>query len=181
MKKTREILKAERELQKEMERQVNIVYSAATIAMYQHYGWRERKIIGVLRETQNAWNTCAADPDLSMLRLLENETGIEIRARDVTASYHDLDYLSGKVPAYEMDPIRYLYMRKRQKAWVNPQITAALLLALHRKYGWSGERDERLMHYKDDIEAEYGWNEYQLLKACKEITGINIFKETNEE
>ena len=166
----------DKELQDEMVKQLTIVYPAAAIALWE-MGWRQQRILGVIKETQDLWNTCAADPMTSMLMMLEDETGIEIRARGVSASYHDLEYLNGKVDPHPMTKAQYQYMRIRQKPWVNPQITAALLLALHRKYGWSGVRDQRLLEQKDQIEAQYKWNPNKLLKACKELTGINIYEE----
>lgn len=170
---------ATKDLQDEMVRQVNIVYSAAAIAMWECYGWRQKKILGILKETQEIWNTCSADPNTSMLMMLEAETGIEIRARGVEQSYHDLDYLNGTpADAHPMTMMEFVYMRKRQMPWVNPQITAALLLAMNRKYGWSCERDMLLLSRKDEVEARYKWKPGKLVRACDEITGINMVQET---
>lgn len=180
MRMSRAEKKANDTLQREMVKQVNIVYSAAAIAMWLHYGWRQQRILGVLEETGKIWNTCAMDPNTSILMMLEAETGIEIRARGVEKSYHELDFLNGTpADAHPMELAEFVYMRKRQIPWVNPQITGALLLALHRKYGWSGERDKRLLGYKDGIEEQYKWKANRLVKACNEMTGINIVQEMN--
>lgn len=173
------IAKATRDIQIEGEKQVRIVYSAAAIALHRHYGWGQKRILELIEETKDIWNTCARDPNTSMLMMLEQETGIEIRARGVDKSYHDLDFLNGTpADARPMRPAEFLYMRKRQLPWINPQITAALLLALHRIHGWSGVRDSRLLAQKDEVEQEYKWNPAQLVKACREETGINIVEET---
>jgi hypothetical protein len=148
------------------------------MAMWLYYGWRRQRILGVMEETRKIWNTCAMDPNTSMLMMLEAETGIEIRARGVEKSYHELDFLNGTpADAHPMELAEFVYMRERQIPWVNPQITAALLLALHRKYGWGGVRDQRLLEQKDQIEAQYKWSPNKLLKACKDLTGINIYEE----
>ena len=76
--------------------------------------------------------------------------------------------------ARPMKPAEFLYMRKRQLPWINPQITAALLLALNRLHGWGGVRDGRLLAQKDEVEAEYSWNPARLVEACRAATGINI-------
>ncbi len=170
---------ADRALQREGERQVRAVYSAAALALHRHHGWGQKRILQVIEETKGIWNECASDPNTSMLMLLERETGIEIRARGVDKSYHELDFLSGNpADAVSMTRAKYIYMRQRQLPWINPQITAALLLALHRLHGWSGVRDARLLEEKDKIEAEYRWKPAQLVKACREEVGINIVEET---
>ncbi len=173
------IRKADKDLMREMERQVEIVYSAAAIALHRHYGWGQKRILGLIEETKSIWNDCARDPDTSMLMMLERETGIEIRARGVDKSFHELDFLVGTVAdAHPMAPPEYILMRRRQIQWANPQITAALLLALHRIHGWSGVRDKRLLDLKDEVEAEYGWKPGRLIRACREETGIHIVEET---
>lgn len=169
---------ADKDLQKEMEIQVRVVYSAAALALHRHHGWGLKRILQLVTETKDIWNTCAKDPNKSMLMMLEEETGIEIRARGVEKSYHELGFLNGTpADAVPMTSAKYIYMRQRQKPWVNPQITAALLLALHRLHGWSGVRDGRLLEEKDRIEAEYGWKPARLVNVCKEETGINIVEE----
>ena len=173
--------RADKALRDEMVRQVYIVYSAAAIAMWENYGWRQKRILGVLAETRDLWNACAQQPLVSMLRMLEEETGIEIQARGAEKSWHDLEYLNGEKEAYPMPEAQYIYMRTRQLPWVNPQITAAMLLALHRRYGWSCERDLLLLSRKDDVEARYKWKTGALVKACREITGINMIEEANVE
>jgi len=175
------VRRASMELQREMEKQVNIVYSAAAIALYRYYGWRGKRILDLLKMTQDAWNECAKDPNTSMLKMLEDETGIEIRARGIERSYHELDFLNGNpAKARPMTSAEIIYMRKRQKPWLNPQIAAALLLALHRKYGWSGERDARLLQYKDEIESEFNWNPVKLLETAEAEVGISIFDSTRK-
>ena len=179
--KMTQIEKAERDLENEYRRQLHIVYSATAIAFWREYGWRQKKILGVLGVTKLLWNKCAEEPMVTMLMMLDEATGIEIRARGVSKSYKELDYLNGTAEPRPMTGMEYLYMKIHQKDWVNPQITAALLLALHLKYGWSGERDQRLLDIKDSIEQEYGYKEKKLLDACRELTGINIVDEVKRQ
>lgn len=177
---TRQARKATADLQKEMVTQVEIVYGAAALALHREHGWGAKRIINLLDDTRQSWNRCAKDPDMSMLRLLEEETGIEIRARGVDQGYRDLEYLNGEVPAHSMTLPQYIYMRRRQIPWVNPQITAALLLALNHKHGWSGVRDQRLLYQKDEIEASFKWNPKKICEACEQETGVNIIYEVNK-
>lgn len=175
------IQKATRDIQIEGEKQVRIVYSAAAIALHRYHGWGQKRILQLIEETKTIWNDCARDPNTSMLMMLENETGIEIQARGVDKSYHDLDFLNGTpADARPMKPAEFLYMRKRQLPWINPQITAALLLALNRLHGWSGVRDGRLLRQKDEVEAEYKWNPARLVETCRAATGINIVEVTEK-
>lgn len=166
-------------LQKEMEDAVKIVYSAAGIALWQNNGWRKGRIIPLLEETGTIWNECARQADVAMLRMLEDETGIELRARGCDKSWHELDFLNGDNPARQMNIQEFIYMRQRQIPWVEPQITAAMLLALHRLHGWSGARDERLLRQAEAIEAAHRWRPAKMVEACREITGVNIYEEVN--
>lgn len=181
MAKNRLCLRADRELQKEMEDQVDIVYGATAIALHRYYGWGRGRIMSLFEMTRQIWNTCAKDPDMSMLRMLEEETGIEIQARGCDRSYHDLLYLNGlSANARDMKPAEYIYMRRRQKPWVNPQITAAMLLALHRKCGWGGLRDQTLLNLKDDVENSLDHNHKAILEAARDEIGIDIFMENRK-
>ncbi len=172
-------MNAEKQLRDEMVKQVNIVYSAAAIALWE-MGWRQKRLLGLLKETQELWNTCAADPMTSMLMMLEDETGLIMQSSETSKSYHDLEYLNGKVEPHEMTIAQYIAMRTGQRHWVNPQLKAAVLLAMHRDYSWGGIRGQRLCDQINEMAYEYGgkdWKQAKILKACKEITGINIFEE----
>ncbi len=164
-------------LQQESIRAICCVFAAASIALWETEGWRQKRITDLLHETEAAWNECAGQPDVSILRMLEEETGIEIRARGCDKSWHELDYLSGDVPAHPMGEAEWIYMRQRQIMWVEPQITGSLLIALHRLHGWSGVRDGRLLERIEEIESEHGYKTAALLRSCKELTGINIRQE----
>ena len=180
----RAAIRADKMLRNEMTRQVDIVCGSTVLALWTYYGWRNKRIMRVMHRTEEFWMTCAGQPMVSMLMMLEDETGLIMQSRETSKSYHDLEYLNGKVEPHEMDIVQYVAMRTGQMKWVNPQLKAAVLLAMHRDFGWGGIKGQRLCDQIDEMAYEYGgedWKQAKILKACQEITGINIFEEVRRE
>lgn len=168
--------KAEIELEKEMYKQINIIYSAAAIAFKRYWDWGELRIKRVFKVTQDAWEECAETNDFSMLEMLENETGIEISIKETDKGWRDLAYLNAKVNIGRLNRAQYIYMRQRQKLWVGAQVMGCMFLALHRKEDFGSERLSRLMQQIYDIRDEFNWDQYKLLKACREEVGLDLWE-----
>ena len=145
--------KAELELDKEMKKQVDIIYSAAAIAFARYWndGWGPLRIRRIFDETLEAWNECGETNEMSMLEMLENETGIEVKIPDTDKSWHDLAFLNAKIDMGRMNRAQWIYMRQRQKQWIGAMVMACMFLALHRKYGFGHERNMRHMGKIDEI------------------------------
>ena len=170
--------KAEIELDKEMYKQVDMIYSAAAIAFARYWndGWGPKRITALFEKTLEAWNECGDSNEISMLQMLEDETGIEVKIRETDKSWHDLAFLNAKIKMDRMTKAQWIYMRQRQKQWIGAQVMACLFLALHRKYGFGTERLLRLMNQIDDIRNEYEWDRARLVKGCEEEARV-ILKE----
>ena len=167
---------AEMALQKEMEKQVDMIYSAMAIAFKRYWNWGALRIRRLMDKTQETWDECGSTNELSMLEMLENETGIEIRNHELGKSWHDLAYLNAKIDMGRMNRAQWIYMRQRQKDWVGPQVIACVLLSLYRKYGFGPERLLRLMSQIDDIRVEFRYDRKALIKACEEEARV-VLKE----
>ena len=159
---------ADKALQKEMEKQVDMIYSAMAIAFRRYWGWGALRIRRLMDKTQETWDECGASNEVSMLEMLENETGIEVKIPDTDKSWHDLAFLNAKIDMGRMNRAQWIYMRQRQKQWIGAMVMACLLLALHRKYGFGPERLLRLMSQIDDIRVEFSYDRKALIKACEE-------------
>ena len=154
---------AEMALQKEMEKQVDMIYSAMAIAFKRYWNWGALRIRRLMDKTQETWDECGSTNELSMLEMLENETGIEIRNHELGKSWHDLAYLNAKID-----------MRQRQKDWVGPQVIACVLLSLYRKYGFGHVRCLRVLHQIEEIEREFNFGIKALKAACMEEAGVEL-------
>lgn len=161
----------------EMLKQVDIIYSSVAIAFARYWRWGPLRIRRLFDVTQAAWDECGATNDRSMLQMLEDETGIDLKMAEYPdKSRHDVAYLTTEIA---MDPRRmtrpqWIYMRQQQKKWIGAQLLACMLLVLHRKYGSGEERMVRLLEQINDIRDEFSWNRKALIKACKEEAGVEL-------
>ena len=177
------VQKVMQNLKKEGDRQCHLIYGAACIAFYRQWGWRTERISRLLELTAEVWNECAKDTEVSMLEMLENETSIEIQNGN-GKSWHDLVFLNPKLDVGNMTEAKVLYMRQQQITWLAPLITACLLLALHRKYGFGYDRCMRVYTQIKQIQEEYGMDPKKIRDVCLAETKINItdkIKETPKE
>ena len=166
--------KAEVELTKEMFKQIDLIYTSTAIAFHRYWNWGNKRIKGLFDETTKTWNECAETNERSMLQMLEDETGIDIKRPDSDKSWHDVAYLNIEIDIGDMTKAQLIYMRQQQKKWIGCQIIACLFLSLHRKYGFAAERLTRLMLQICEIRDEFKWDRKALLKACDDETGIQL-------
>lgn len=164
--------KATRELEAEMERQIDLIYTSSAIAFCRYWGWKAKRIKSLFDETQKTWDECASSNNISMLQMLENETGIELKRPDSDRSWHEVAYLNTGIEMGELTAMQWIYMRQQQKKWVGCQILACMFLSLHRRQGFGPERLLRVMSQIEEIRDEFKWDRKALLKACAEETGI---------
>lgn len=168
--------KAEIELDKEMHKQVDLIYSASAIAFSRHWGWGALKIRRLFDDTAATFDECGGSNDVSMLQMLENETGIELKIPNTDKSYSELAFMN---TAIKMDPrkmtrAQWIYMRQRQKTWIGAMVLGCLFLALHRKYNFGYKRLVRLMGQIDEIKEEYNYNRKALVQACREVARVEL-------
>lgn len=175
-KKTRmelSIEKAERELDKELNIQTPLIYGSAAIALRRFWGWGTKRIQKVFDQTQDIWEECAGTNAKSMIQMLDEQTGIDLRIPGSNRSWKELAFLNADINM-RLSPERWLYMRRQQIRWTNAQVRACLFLSLNRAEGFGGVRIQRLTEQMDEIQQEYSCNVPEIIKACKEITGVQL-------
>ena len=174
---------ADMALQKELHRQVGIIYSAVAIALHRYWGWGKDRIISLADMTREVWHECAKTNLRSMPQMLEEETGVEVQCGDGT-SWHQLAFLNADITKYDrMTNEQFLYMRAKQVRWVAPNVMSCLLLSLYRRCGFGGDkRLPRVAAQIAGVREEFGNSEEALRAACLEETGISIvdYMDTHE-
>ena len=160
------IEKAERELDRELNIQTPLIYGSVAIALRRFWGWGTKRIQKVFDKTQDIWEECAGTNAKSMIQMLDEQTGSD-------RSWKDLAFLNADINM-RLSPERWLYMRKQQIRWTNAQVRACLFLSLNRAEGFGGVRIQRLTEQMDEVQQGYNCNVPEIIKACKEITGVQL-------
>lgn len=164
------ILKAEKDVQDEGQKQLDIVNGSCMIALYRYWGWRTERISKLLELQENIYEECGLDRDISMIRLLDEECDIELTNQE-GVSYRDIIYLNSDIDdGKPLTAQQWLAMRQSQKKWVEAQITACICVSLHRKEGWGFKRLKELMEHMQDIKEEFNYDPKLIVKAVQEET-----------
>lgn len=172
------IRKAEKDLNLEASKQLDLVSTSMIIALYRYWNYRTDRISKILFTQESVWNDCGADNTLSMLKLCDEECDIELTNYE-GVSYRDVIYLNAEIDTGKpLSDAQWLVMRQNQKKWVKAQMLACMCVAMHRAEGWGFKRLSELMLKMDDIQAEYNDDPDKLsdvaLKECGyDWRGIN--------
>ena len=171
------IRKAEREMNEESSRQIDIMYHAAGIALNRLEGWKKLRLERFWAISNETFNECATSLNLSMIQMCSDELNIDL-TRDIDLDWHKIKYLNSELDNREtLSAPEWLYMRQQQKLWIATQIEASLLIALHRKEGWGAERCGRFHMNIEDVKWEYDCDPKRLKEACKELTGFVLLED----
>lgn len=149
--------RANREFHAESQKQLAMIYPAVVHVLWHDFGWRKLRIIRLLALTQEIWLECAAEGiHKSMLTMLEEETGIEMRNTE-KKSFHEYSYLDESVWDKKKPTLmQFVYMRKQQAQWLPQIYLAAFGIALHRKYKWGYIRLARFIEAVQRIRFDCG-------------------------
>lgn len=167
-------------LEKECERQIHLTYGSACMALYDQ-GWRTKRLSDLLDMTYAIWDECSEySTKKSMLEMLEEETGMEMRLSADGDSYKKYDFLNGKLGLYKPTDIMpypmWIRMRQGMIKWTGALVQASLYLALHRKHGYGFSRISNLQSLMFEIQNNYPDAE-KLREECRKKTGIEIVRE----
>lgn len=167
--------KADQELSRELNKQVDIIYPACAIVWWREYGWKETRIMRRFVTTQEAWDECAAAGlSKSILQMLEEETGIEMSLSGYERSYHEFSYLDGTVwNGKPLDLPQSIFMRQQQKKWLAPMLLACICISLHRDERWGYERLSGFIQKVDQVRQQLGEDPNRYYQELFETTGIN--------
>lgn len=175
--------KLDNELMEECRKQVLLVYGCAGIALCRNHGWKKLRIDRLYELTDKIWHECGGNNRVSMLNMLEDETGIEMRLQENGRSFHEIDYLNGDMQRYtpeKMVPAQIIIMRRGQIKWVRAMVQACLYLALHRKEKFGFERIQKLVSEIYEIENEFENDTKAIAEECKKLFNINIVMKFTE-
>lgn len=171
----KQIRQAEKQMEPEIRKQIDIYYSAVSIALHRHWNWDTERIMTMYDATQKAWNECAASNRVSMVQMLEDETGIELR-NETGKSWHDICYLNSDHPMnYKaMDPYTFYAMRVKQNEWQGTLVFACILLGMYRRFGFKTEWMAKLVEQTVAVREEFSFDREKLLAECRAECGVTI-------
>lgn len=165
----------ERQMNEEHDKQDRILRAAALIAMHRRWGWRQKRLLGLLEMIDEVISECGDTRQKSMIQMLDEETGIELQNGD-GKSWKELAFLNAEIDIGKLTLPKLIYMRQQELKWIPSLITAYILLALHRKCGFGSDRCARVYAQILETAEEFGWNGKDLTAACLQETGIDIDK-----
>lgn len=165
----------ERQMNEEHDKQDRILRAAALIAMHRHWGWRQKRLLGLLEMIDEVISECGDTRQKSMIQMLDEETGIELQNGD-GKSWKELAFLNAEIDIGKLTLPKLIYMRQQELKWIPSLITAYILLALHRKCGFGSDRCARVYAQILETAEEFGWNGRDLTAACLQETGVDIDK-----
>lgn len=169
------ITKADKELNEEASKQIDILYHAAALALYRYHGWRLERITKLVSISDDTYYDCAESNELSMIQMLYDETGISLMRDDGKQSWYEVMYLNSEIDTgAQMNAYQWLAMRQNQKKWVAAQIVASILIALHRKEGWGAERLGIFFHELEEIKLQYHLDPEEIKAVCELETQFRL-------
>lgn len=166
--------KATQELNKEMDKQIDILYAASGVVWWTEYGWRTTRIMRRFQTSTEIWTECADyGVSKSMLQMLEEETGIEMQLSGYDRSYHEFSYLDGDAWDGKLPTLpELIYIRQQQKKWMAPLILASICLTLHRDEHWGADRIARFIGQVDALRQKLGENPEKHKALMREKTDL---------
>ena len=169
----RQIAQAEKNLMDGAVRWLDIVMCSSIIALSRYWGWKKDRLSKLQEIQEEVWNEVASDNDVSMIQLLDAECGIELTNHE-GVSYRDVIYLNTAIDdGVQLTKYQYLAMRRNQAKWTEAQITACIILAMHRKEGWGFKRARELLERMQQIKEEYDYDQEKLIAAAKSECDID--------
>ena len=177
--------KACQDLEKEAANAVDVIFMATVLSLYREYGWRRLRIKRFMDVASKVLADVGSDETVSMIQLCDKELGIEIR-NEKNDSYLDVAYLNdekwqGMKESFMKKPESYkkaylTVMKQKMKSWMFPQITATILITLHRKEKWGYDRLMRFLNCTYAIREEFKEDAKGMEQAVKEETGIDMIR-----
>lgn len=174
--RARYLKELERDMDRELMRQCRLIYSCTAVALKRSYKWEKRGILKLLDLTEEIWKECGSTILKSLVQMLDEETGVEIQRGD-GKSWRDLAFLNAEQNVGYMTKAKWTYMRVQQKKWIAPQVTAGILLALHRKCGFDSDRIAETYARILEVEEEVEYKEDRAIALCSEETLVDIVEE----
>lgn len=169
----RAIQKAEAEIEKEGDKQLDLQMCSAMLALSRYWNWKKEQLQELQKMQQDIWHEVGQNNDLSMIQLLDEECDIELTNHEGT-SYREFKFLYTPIDdGHELSPQEWIIMRNKQKQWTECQVMACIFLGMSRKAHWSVRRIKELMDRMQDIKESYDYNPKKLSRAVMEECKID--------
>ena len=162
------IVKAERERRREQNHQRNIIFPCMFTILWEK-GWDADKIMERVNDSVDAMK-CGYTQGLSVLEVLEEETGIEMTL-DGEKSYHEFAYFSADTQVKPLNAMQEVYVIHRTTKWIPTLMLAGICVALHRKDGWEYDELSDFIEKMNAIRSELGEDESRYADYMTEKTG----------
>lgn len=160
-------------IDREADRAMHLLFSSMLIFLHRKYGMGKVRLGRFIDEMLVAFNECGGTNERSMIQILDEETGLEIRCDD-GSQWRDYPYLNAalwdrKQPSYA----QAIYIRQRMLKWVYPSLLATMLLAVSRRFGWKSDKLVTVYNGITETRNEFHSNPKELKMAAEQITGIS--------
>lgn len=171
------LLKYEKQLRIEVDKQLDIMYHALAIVLYRYHSWSTEQIFDLVAKTsQEVWKECASFKNKSIIQMVDEELGIELMSEDKNQHWWDVFFLSDKFEEgleNNMDINQWIAMRQGEIKWTSAQIMGTVLMSLHRKENWGVDALGKLFREMEDIKHDYP-KVKDLKRVCYEETEFLI-------
>lgn len=174
------IAKAEKEVNLEIEKQLDLVNCSMVIALYRFWNYRTDRISKILYTQQEIWNECGSDSNMSMIRKCDEECDIELTNYE-GVSYKNISWLNSIKDTKPLNDYEWLIFRQNQKKWTKAQILACVCLAMHRVEGWGFKRLSELMNRMEDVLDENDYDRNKVIQVALEECGYDWLGQNNEK
>jgi hypothetical protein len=166
--------KYERLLSAEMRKQQDLQYTSAAMVLNKR-GWDAKKIKELFLCSGRIWDECGADPNKSVLSMLEDETGVAMTLENGKV-YDDYDFLSKTHPrAVRRITDGYLVaIRRAQIEWCGACVLGALFLALHRFDNWDYNMLMTFQDELDETQKNYNFDVKKMLSDTEKKAGVKM-------
>ncbi len=170
--------KSYRELQAEVRRQTGIIFPAAVVALWTGFGWRQKRVSDLLERVKDVLDELADDPqERSLIQVLDEETGIEMRLDGEKRTWREISYLNGRLwkrDKHRLNAAQIILANTNQKKYVAVNLLSAFCVALHRHFGFGYERLSRFIAAVDAIRHEHNNNAEAYTALFEQKTGMRI-------
>lgn len=171
------IRRAYKELDREADKQIEIIYGSASIALHRYFGWTTDQIVDLNEYARDVWKSVADDITKNPISELERISGIELKCEADGKSWREVGFLNHDVKVGTKDymTVPQLYAQiMMQKKWLPTVVLACILTGAYRDCGFEVEKLAELMQRLDEVRHELKFDRTQIKVVCWRETGIKI-------
>lgn len=173
------VTRLEKAKEAEMHKWTNLYCPALAIALKRFWGYGSKRINDVIERAYEASAECAKWGDQkSIIQMLDEESGIELRSYTDNRSYKETAFLSTNIKYKKLNNAQYICMLNSEIRWMRPQVLAILLLAMYRQQGFGYERLARLIGQMDEIIEEHQQDKKKIQETAKAEAKFTFKEET---